>query len=423
MMKKVLLVFLITCSLSAFAQRPVVNTDESKVPVYNLPKMLVSAHGRKIRNVKQWEKIRRPELLKLFAQEIYGKVPGELSVTKVMVHEENGDAFDGQAVRKQLDLIFSRDGKELSVGILMYLPKTDKKVPVFLAYNYLGNHTISHDPNIRLTESWVPDNPSLGIIHNQITEQSRGVSEERWPIEMILNEGFGLVTVYYGDIDPDHDNFSDGVHPLFYKEGQFKPRSDEWGSVAAWAWGLSRVVDYLETDENVDATEVIVLGHSRLGKAALWAAASDPRFAMCISNESGCMGAALSRRKFGETVSAINSKFPHWFCGNFKKYSGYEEELLVDQHELLALIAPRPLYIASAAGDLWSDPRGEFLSAKYASEVYNLYGLDGLNTDEMPEQDSPLSGTVSYHLRTGKHGITLYDWEQYLKFAKQNLKH
>lgn len=420
---KNLLTFLLLLIISvSFAQRRTTIYDEENVPGYQLPPLLKSQNGRTIKKVKQWEKVRRPELLRLFTQEVYGKIPGEMPAPNVIIHETQGSAFNGKAIRKQIDLIFSKNELELSVGILMYLPASAPNAPVFLGYNFLGNHSVADDPNIRLTESWVYDHPSLGIVHNQVTEQSRGVSAENWPIEMILDAGFGLVTVYYGDVDPDRDNFSDGIHPFFYKAGQEKPRPDEWGSMAAWAWGLSRVMDYLETDDRVNAQEVIVLGHSRLGKAALWAAATDPRFAMCISNNSGCMGAALSRRRFGETVAVVNSNFPHWFCGNFKKYSGYEDELPVDQHMLLALIAPRPLYVASATEDLWADPLGEFLSAKQASEVYQLYGLQGLQTDSMPAPDQPVLDRISYHIRTGKHDITPFDWEQYLKFAQQQLE-
>nr|AEW47971.1 GHF2 protein [uncultured bacterium H1_5] len=421
-MKTILLVVFFIASFTAYSQRPGTIYDEEKIPQYTLPEILVAQNGRKIRNLKQWEKIRKPEILRLFQQEVFGKIPGKLEISEVIVHENNGEALGGLAVRKQLDLIFRRNNQEISVGLLIYLPKTDAKVPVFLGYNFMGNHTILNDPDIRLSQSWIHDNPSLGVIHNQITEQSRGVQDNRWHVEKIIKAGYGLATVYYGDIDPDKNDFLDGIHPLFYNSGQENPASDEWGAIAAWSWGLSRVMDYLEKDEQVNAKQVIVIGHSRLGKTAIWAAASDPRFAACISNDSGCMGAALSKRIFGETVGVINSSFPHWFCGNFKKYNGREDELPVDQHLLLATIAPRPLYVASATEDLWADPKGEFLSAKLVSKVYLLYGLKGLAVDEMPKPDSPVSGVVSYHIRTGKHDITGYDWEQYIRFADEQVK-
>lgn len=417
-----LLAMLLLTFLSGYSQKLGTNYDEDSVPQYTLPDLLVAQNGRKIRNFKQWEKIRKPEILQLFQQEVYGKVPGKLEISEIVVHEEAGTAMDGLAVRKQLDLVFKKNNQELSIGLLIYLPKSDERVPVFLGYNFMGNHTVSNDPDIRLSESWIQDNPSLGVIHNQITEQSRGVQDNRWPVEKIIKAGYGLATVYYGDVDPDKNDLLDGIQRLFYVSGQESPASNEWGSVAAWSWGLSRVMDYLEKDEQVNSSQVIVIGHSRLGKAALWAVASDSRFAACISNNSGCVGAALSKRIFGETVGVINSKFPHWFCGNFKKYSGRESELPVDQHMLLALIAPRPLYVASATEDLWADPKGEFLSARLASDVYQLYGLKGLAVDEMPQPETPVTGIISYHVRNGKHDITSYDWDQYIRFSDEQVK-
>jgi len=404
------------------AQRQNIIYDESKVPEYQLPDVLTRFNGRKVKSEKVWFKKQRPEILKVFTDEVYGKVPGELKISEVKVWETSNDAINGLAIRKQISLLFKKSDRNLEVNVLMYLPKTDQKVPVFLAYNFTGNHAVYNDPRIRLTESWVANDPSVGIINNQVTEQSRAAASDRWPVDEIIKAGFGLVTVYYGDIDPDKNVFSDGIEPFFYKGNQTKPKSDEWGSIAAWAWGLSRVMDYLETDSLVDSKKVAVLGHSRLGKTALWAGATDQRFSMVISNESGCGGAALSKRIFGETVQTINTSFPHWFCDNFLKYNDNEGQLPVDQHMLLALIAPRPLYVASAEGDQWADPRGEFLSAKYASAVYELLGLEGLPIKEMPEVNHPVMGTIGYHIRSGKHNLTLYDWEQYIKFAHKHFK-
>ncbi|MCD6355590.1 MAG: hypothetical protein J7L95_08570 [Prolixibacteraceae bacterium] len=421
-MKRVLFfLVLIVVSHFTFAQFGP-NYDESKVPQFKVPEPLRTFKGKKIRNSKKWEKKRRPELLDFFTQNVYGEVPGELKIASSEVVEQSPDAINGKAIRKQVELTFEKGDHSLSFTILMYLPKTTSKVPLFVGYNFYGNHTVTNDVNVIISDAWARNNESFGIINNQLTEQSRGVRDNRWAIEKIIDAGFGLATIYYGEVDPDKDDFSDGIHPFFYEEEQQRPHSNQWGSIAAWAWGLSRAMDYFEKDAGVDESKVVVFGHSRLGKTSLWAGAGDQRFAAVISNCSGCGGAALSKRRFGETVWRINRNFPHWFCRNFRQYSKNEEALPVDQHELIALIAPRPVYVASAEEDQWADPRGEFLSAFYATPVFQLFGKEGIPSDKMPEVNHPVGSAVSYHIRTGKHDVTEFDWEQYIKWATTQLK-
>ena len=357
---------------------------------------------------KQWEKQVRPAVMEFFQQEVYGKVPPTQPKVSFSPIGE-GEAFGGKVWRKEVEMTIGTT-KTL---VLIYLPANHKgKVPVFLGMNFKGNHQIAPDPDITISPN-APKGKELG------TDPERGAASSRWPVEMITEAGYGVVTIYRGDIDPDFDDgFKNGIHPSFYAKGQTKPEPHEWGTIGAWAWSLSRVMDYLETDPAIDTKKVAVFGHSRLGKTSLWAGATDPRFAIVISNDSGCGGAALSIRKHGETVAVINKSFPHWFCDNYNKYSNNEEALFVDQQGLIALIAPRPVYVASATLDDWADPEGEFLSAVNASPVYELYGLKGLTGKKMPAPDSPIQGGhVAYHLRTGKHDINSYDWEQYIKFA------
>ncbi|MFZ4766336.1 MAG: acetylxylan esterase [Roseimicrobium sp.] len=403
-------------------EKPVINYEEGKVGELPIPEVLTCEDGTKVTSKNQWLEKRRLELLKLFEREVYGKTPdGKLAGMRYIQTSENKNALGGKATMRQVSILFT-DKEEPRCDVLLYLPNgRTKPAPMFVSLNFGGNQSVSHDPSIALPTGWFREDKEKLYTGNKASEKSRGSAERRWPIEAIVARGYGVATAYYGDFDPDFDDgFKNGVHPLQYKPGQTQPAAEEWGSIGAWAWGMSRMADYLQTLPEVDGKKLAVLGHSRLGKTSLWAGAQDERFGIVISNNSGAGGAALSKRIFGETCSVLNKSFPHWFSGNFKKYSGNEAALPVDQHELIALCAPRPVYIASATEDLWADPKGEFLGGKLAEPVYALFGKAGLGVSEPPAPDTSVGEAIGYHSRTGKHDILLFDWERYMDFADKH---
>lgn len=387
------------------------NTDEAKVGRYTLPPLLQTDDGKLIKTPLEWEILQRPRILQLFEQNVYGRYPDELND----IHYKTigvANALNGKAVRKEVTIFFTSGDSGPSMTVLLYLPKRAKeKVPVFVGLNFQGNHTIQKDTGITVTEHWKSLHPAVLFFE-------RGQQEKRWPVEEVIAAGYGVATAWYEDLEPDQpEGWRTGIRTSLQQELNIKP--EEWGAIGAWAWGLSRMMDYLETDTQVLATQVVLTGHSRLGKAALWAGANDKRFAIVVSNNSGEGGAALARRNFGETVDRINASFPHWFIEKYKSYNGAVDKLPVDQHMLLALIAPRPLYVASAVEDTWADPKGEFLSAKEAGKVYALYGLKGIEQEEQPAVNTPVGNVVRYHVRTGKHDMLIYDWKQYISFANK----
>jgi hypothetical protein len=385
---------------SVSAQRSNVNQDESKVPVYTLPELLVCQNGDQVTSVAQWEKQRRPELLALFANQMYGEEYTFASPeirTKYETLAENANALNGKAICKEVKITFTRRDLIRETTLLIYLPKAAKgKVPVFLGYSLM------EIPPAEAVNANTQANPSV--------------------VELILQEGFGVVTLSTGFYPDGKDKQEESVLPLAddYKSRKTDPHAIQ--ALGTWAWGLSRVVDYLETDQQIDAKRIVLIGHSRAGKAALWAGAKDERFAIVISTDSGCGGAALSKRCFGENIDVITTSFPYWFCTAFRQYANHESALPFDQHELIALIAPRPVYIASAEDDLWADPKGEFLAGVYAGPAYELYGLKGLETQETPKINAPIMNQIGYHIRPGKHNLTDYDWTCYLRFSRKHFK-
>lgn len=415
---RVVIVGLLGCVVChSEVQKPGFNYDEAKVPPYTLPDVLTAGDGSKVTDVKTWETRWRPELLRLFADHMHGHTPmGEVTVREERMRQE--PALGGRAIRKQVRLVFERNGVKRHVDVLMYLPANARgPVPAFLGLNFHGNHTVHADTGINLPTGWVANSPAQGVTTNVASERLRGYQESRWQVEKVIGRGYAVVTAYYGDFFPDRaDGRADSVIALY--QSDLAPT--DWNAVGAWAWGLSRIADYLAKSGEVDMKRLALHGHSRLGKASLWAGAQDERFALVIANDSGEGGAALARRWFGETTKRINTSFPHWFNGAFKSYNDKESKLPFDQHALLALIAPRPLYIASATDDLWADPTGEFLSAYHAGPVYALYGKAGVGRAEPPASDHPVGDVVAYHRRTGEHDITAYDWDRYLDFADRH---
>jgi hypothetical protein len=334
------------------------------------------------------------------------------------------NAIAGLAMRKEI-IIGLANGNRMnpSMTMLLYLPntflKSSRKAPIFLGLNFLGNHTIEKDPAITITSSWLPNN---SFTRGKLPEKLRGVHSSSWPLNFILRSGFGVATIYCGDIFPDCQEGIEISARKWISEGNLNIATTvKWRAISAWAWGLSRAMDYLVEDPDVEKDGIIVVGHSRLGKAALWAGAQDERFAIVISNNSGCGGASLARHRIGESVADINKSYPYWFCDNFKKYNMNEHNLPVDQHELLCLIAPRPVYIATAQFDVHADPMGEFLAAKFASPVFQLFGMQGLNAEKLPPTNKPIMNTIGYHIRRGYHGITYFDWAQFIRFANMHL--
>jgi hypothetical protein len=411
-------------------QQPAANYDESKVPAYKLPPLLGMSDGSMVRDAATWTR-RREEIRVLLESQMFGRVPAAAAADKASFKVVASDpaALGGKALRKEVAIEVG--GRTLN--LLLYLPaRAPGRVPVFVGLGFHPNQSVAADPGIRLAGEWAQDKSTGRIALQAADESSRGSAASRWQVEKLLSRGYGLATAYYGDIEPDIVGaLKLGVRARYLKPGQDTPAADEWGAIAAWAWGLGRMVDYLATDSNVDVKRLAVIGHSRLGKTALWAGAMDARFVMVISNDSGEGGAAISRRVFGETVADLNTRFPHWFCGNYKKWNGRELEMPFDSHMLLALAAPRPLYVASAEEDQWADPKGEFLGAFHASAAWNVVGLRPLNgavaeaalkRGALPPVNTPVGeGRIRYHVRTGKHDITAYDWDQYLDFADKHM--
>ena len=418
------IVALFAAAARCHAADEVFNYDEAQVRRYTLPDPLAGPDGAAAATPEAWRTTARPHQLAVVEANVYGRRLPAVPVS-VAGDVERADvtlAGDVAATRIQARLRLGVDERSPTTDVLLYLPRGAQAAPCFLCLNFCGNQSQHPDPGIYLARGWVPDDPRAGITDHRATEGSRGSRNQQWPVETMLGRGYAMATAYCGDAFPDRpDGRADSALVSLGRPVAGRLAPDEPGGIATWAWQLSRILDWLVTLPEIDKTKVAGVGHSRLGKTALLAGALDERFAMVVSNESGCGGAALSRRNYGESVRRITTSFPHWFCPAFETFAGRETELPCDQHTLLALIAPRPLYVASALDDRWADPRGEFLAAVAAEPAWRLFGRGGLGTTDWPAPDTPIGDTIGYHVRSGGHELLPFDWERFADHADRHL--
>jgi hypothetical protein len=391
----------------------------SEAPLF--PDPLLASNQTRINTPDQWQLQCRPQLLETFRREMYGCVPARPKEMKFCLLEENKNALNGKAIRRQARILLSGNAEGPFLDLLLYLPQSaDRtKAPAILAINFWGNHAIHPDQGILITTNWMDSGRNgyvdlSGVTNHLATEACRGVNASQWPVDRFLEKGYGFATFYRGDVTIDSAAAVTNGVLAGYPELQKRP--DNFATIGAWAWSLSRALDYLETDPAVDAKRVAVFGWSRLGKAALWAGATDERFAAVISHQSGAGGAKLFRRGVGDDITRLNTVFPHWYCRSFRKYNGQDKNLPFDQNLVISLIAPRPVYVGSAEQDKGADPEGEFLGALGANSVYLLLGCPGLPSTDWPPVNQSIQGRIGYHVRSGNHGVTEYDWTQYLSF-------
>ena len=392
--------------------------DVSKLPSRpDLPDPLVMLDGDRVTTKEQWVEKRRPELKALFQHYMYGFMPAAPDKVEAKVEREDAKAFDGKATLKEVTLSFGPPGTP-PIHLLLVVPNNRKgPTPVFLGMNFNGNHTLVSDPAVRLPTAWVPASP--GAKDNRATDAGRGTQIDVWALEQSIDRGYAVASFYCGDVDPDRPDARQGVQPHLRKKGE-EPGPHDWGTIAAWAWGLQRAVDYLRTNKDIDKDHIAVVGHSRLGKAAIVAGAFDERIALVIPLQAGCGGTSPSRGKVGESVKVINQHFPHWFDATFKEFNDQPERLPFDQNCLAALVAPRPLLYCCAVEDTWANPKGQFEMLQSADAVYRLLKAGGLETKEMPEVGRLSDGTLGYYIRPGKHSMTKGDWKVFLDYADKH---
>lgn len=395
-----------------------VNYDEAKTGSYTLPDALTLNDGKPVRDAKTWWTKRRPEIVSLFESEQYGKAPGRPAEESFELTDKGTPALNGKAVREQVTISLSKDPSWPKIHLLVYVPAAAAKpVPMLLSINFGAVQAAVDDPGITPETVWNPKTNTRSM-----PPAGRGFG--RLNAEALLDAGFGIATFYYGDLDPDYaEGFSNGIRAKYQKPGQAERAPEDWGSIAAWAWSMSRVEDYFETDKRVDAKRVAIHGVSRLGKTVMWAGAHDQRFAAVIASCSGEGGAALSRRNYGETIAHLTapSRYPYQFAKNYAKWGGFPDHAPMDANLLVALVAPRPLLLQTGDTDKWSDPKGEFLAEVAAGPVYKLLGKQDLGTDVWPKVKEPILHDLAYFMHDGGHGMVPSDWDIYVRFLKMHL--
>jgi hypothetical protein len=393
--------------------------DVSRLPsIRGLPDPLVMFDGARVTTKQQWYRQRRPELRALFQHYMYGYVPPAPGNVKATADRVDKGFFGGKVTKKEVTLEFGPPGTP-KIHLLLIIPnRRQGPAPVFLALNKCGNHTVVTDAGVAVSGSWCMSN-CPGCKNNRPTAAGRGSRAGNWAVENTIDRGYALATFHESDVDPDKHDFSDGVHPHYRKAGQEGQGPHDWGTIAAWAWGLHRAVDYLTMDQDIDNHRICVTGHSRRGKTALLAAAMDERIDLVIPHQAGCGGTSPSRSPRGESVKQINDRFPHWFNGTFPQFNERVDRLPFDQHSLIALVAPRPVLLTNALEDEWADPRGQFEALQAADPVYRFLGAEGLEADEMPPAGRLIDSNLGYYIRPGRHSTTPEDWKVFLDFAEK----
>ncbi len=397
-----------------------VNYTEAKTGAYTLPDPLVMANGEKVADAAAWTAKRRPEILKMLEENQFGRVPGRPEKMSFDVFDKGTPAFDGKAVRKQVTIYFSEDKSSNYLDLLVYLPADAKgPVPVLLNLGWTANNLSVNDPGVKVGRTWNPQQKT------RVPATTGRAFGRPLDVTSFTSQGLGVAIFNYTDVDIDAVGaLAQGVRALYLKPGATEPAADEWGSIAAWGWGVSRVIDYFETDAQVDAKKIAITGASRLGKTVIWAAARDERVACVIASVSGEGGAALSRRNYGETVAHLvaPTRYPYQFAANYAKWINRANEAPFDSHFIIALVAPRPVLLQTGNTDKWSDPYGEFLAAKAATPVFALFGKKGIEEYSLPAAGKPMMNTLGYLMHDGGHGVMPADWPVFIEFLNKYLK-